>query len=340
MKKILTSVFLISFLHCYAQITLTYNNSGPKIGLISISVEADTNQLNSIDLTKTGPNTEWDFKNINGITSPDVVTYLSPSGNAFLQCFPTANIMGSDDSGGATFFSSSASGFSLLGTSTGDSCFILGNGLLAVKFPFTYNSSFKDTLAFKLPPPFDTLTGITLFSDVKADGYGKVSTILGTFDALRVLRKAKGSQEISPGINVVIEQESFEWLTNQHPIPVFSVIRQTVKVPIIGINRVTYTGTILTDVRSETEDNNLQDFIVFPNPAQDEIIVSNKLNNSTKIDVYNLTGQNVGRYALRNEDVKNNVKIDISNLQIGIYHFNISDKEGKIIGKGKFVKSN
>ncbi len=80
----------------------------------------------------------------------------------------------------------------------------------------------------------------------------------------------------------------------------------------------------------EVIDSN-QSFLVYPNPAEEQITFQLENNQKGIVHLYNVLGQNV----LEREISENNNTIDIQNLSNGVYYYNFeSDK----VYKGKIIK--
>lgn len=77
-----------------------------------------------------------------------------------------------------------------------------------------------------------------------------------------------------------------------------------------------------------------QDVTVYPNPASDEVNVVFDANSGIKtISIRNIIGKVVGNYKVTG----NSAKLNISNLQSGIYFLNLADAQGRIIAIKKFT---
>jgi len=81
---------------------------------------------------------------------------------------------------------------------------------------------------------------------------------------------------------------------------------------------------------TETE---LLNFRIYPNPASNELIIDGLNFNKMKFEIYNLIGQKINNGIL---EKTNSQKIDISNLQSGVYLLKISNEEK--VKTYKFIK--
>ncbi|MBK6731166.1 MAG: T9SS type A sorting domain-containing protein [Bacteroidetes bacterium] len=101
----------------------------------------------------------------------------------------------------------------------------------------------------------------------------------------------------------------------------------------IYIFRVDADGDLILDM----ENSPIQqfDFLVYPNPVSDYLIIKSQLIQSAFVEIYNMNGQLVNR----NEKLSTELKIDLSSLSSGIYTYRIFTEKG-LMQSGKFVKNN
>ncbi|MBK6731168.1 MAG: T9SS type A sorting domain-containing protein [Bacteroidetes bacterium] len=100
----------------------------------------------------------------------------------------------------------------------------------------------------------------------------------------------------------------------------------------IYIFRVDADGDLILDV----DDSPIQqfDFLVYPNPVSDYLIIKSQLIQFAFVEIYNMNGQLVNR----NEKLSTELKIDLSQLSAGIYTYRIFTDKG-VMQTGKFVKN-
>ena len=80
----------------------------------------------------------------------------------------------------------------------------------------------------------------------------------------------------------------------------------------------------------EISQNEIKDFTIFPNPAQDEINIWIKNDNKYTFKVVNTPGQIV--------TTTNTKTISLKGLSAGVYFLNIYSEKGSFIGSKKFIK--
>ena len=74
------------------------------------------------------------------------------------------------------------------------------------------------------------------------------------------------------------------------------------------------------------EDNNLADFSIFPNPANDRLTVASKNNPLSRVEIYNILGQRVFDF---NFSESSSVDFNISSLKSGMYLVKINNLTNK-----------
>lgn len=93
------------------------------------------------------------------------------------------------------------------------------------------------------------------------------------------------------------------------------------------------------DVAVGTKEYVLQndDFILYPNPASDEVIIASKIplyDPHFVVNIYDLSGKKVASQLI---DAEKENRINIKNLKNGMYYFHISDKDNKQIIRKKIT---
>ena len=140
-KTFLFSVLSIIFLNSNAQITIT----SADLATIGKVVFQAHDTLPTITPGNAGASQTWNFDTLNN-HKQDTMTFTNPTWGPFASMFPTSNIAVQSD-GGFMYLNNSASGLEFLGQAK-DSMIVKYNPVrLFLKFPATYNNSFKDTSA-------------------------------------------------------------------------------------------------------------------------------------------------------------------------------------------------
>lgn len=83
------------------------------------------------------------------------------------------------------------------------------------------------------------------------------------------------------------------------------------------------------------QDNKISQFLIYPNPAKDKLILNSKVGTGNlKTVIYTIEGKII---STQNLSFERQTSIDISNLSKGIYFMNLETEGGKIQTK-KFIK--
>lgn len=99
----------------------------------------------------------------------------------------------------------------------------------------------------------------------------------------------------------------------------------------IELPLVDFTGNLNETAFSSSEIN------IFPNPCNNEVFISEKINTSVEIYLYDITGRYIKNF---NCIIENNpVSLDLHDLKAGIYIMKISDNNGNIISVHKLLKT-
>ena len=107
------------------------------------------------------------------------------------------------------------------------------------------------------------------------------------------------------------------------------------EVPLLASVYIMFSGEDIGIKTSAIETVGSKDLDIFPNPASNSISISceNEKSGFTKIF------DQLGRLVLKEMSVGCEEKsIDISALDTGLYFVRMTDNEGRIVGRGKFVK--
>ncbi|MCK9320769.1 MAG: T9SS type A sorting domain-containing protein, partial [Bacteroidales bacterium] len=76
------------------------------------------------------------------------------------------------------------------------------------------------------------------------------------------------------------------------------------------------------------------DFIVYPNPAKDNITITTKQLEGGILSLYDIMGKEILRRRINNDETI----LDINSLKAGIYILKVLDKENSIVGNKKIIK--
>jgi len=328
-----------------AQITITQNDVATvgKVILRTHDTEKDT-MPGSINPGPAGANQTWNFSTL--ITgNVDTLLFTNPAWLPNGSNFPNANlaIINSSDSS-ETYLENNSTGLYIDGV-YGD---LSGQGMMALtfnptdvidKFSDTYNSTFQNTAVLKKDIPLSILPGLDsgrikhiVYRDSRTDGYGNVTTPLGTFPSLRhremvIVTDTIWIHNIAPPgwfiyTSTIDTVWHFSWWANNIG---FSLLEfDSTKAD--TIKNITWLKTMPTN-NAVNELSNSDELIVYPNPSADGEITVYGLQSPADIEIYNSLGKKV--YHSELETV--NPKLNISDLANGFYFLKIGNTAKKII---------
>jgi hypothetical protein len=272
MKSLLNTIALsCAFaLVAQAQITLTSANA-PVVGTAHRTRTVDTTAAKNLNIGQVGANRTWDFRNLALDPNEPVVltTFASKVGAPQAASFPTATIIsreGFTNDDGVTYFKINSAEWVQLGDADATQANVSQQPLTAFIYPFTFNSTFRDTITVENP---DFGISINLIGTTTGDAWGSIQTSLGTFNALRVRRIFAGDFSIQ-GIPINVGLQLTEWWTSQYSAPVLSHERIIFKSDLLGIADTSYEATLLTAQTVSSDD--IADNLVknaYPNPTTD-----------------------------------------------------------------------
>jgi len=304
---------LPSLLH--AQITITNADliNGPATYTVATALTAPGFNANT-----TGPNQNWDFSNLEALTTADE-TYVAVSSTPFAYQFLFNNpfdsqyqsshaapqegfpgVQGFEISDIFTYYKNTASDYRLTGMG------ISLNGIpLAAKsepvdkiyeFPLEFDNQTSAYTTTTFDVPTLLLYKMKQTRSNHVDGWGTLTTPAGTFQVLRV----KTTLDITDSISVEFEgfpftQEiprpqtiEYKWLANGYEVPLLTITETMGQVTGVRF----YDGPV-----SVEEQQPAPAYFVYPNPAADYIMLAG-IAQGTKYQIVNSGGKIVkeGRY--------------------------------------------
>lgn len=366
MKKIF--FFPLSALPVLLSAQITINSSNVvNAGEYVIQVNDTTP---SISPGTAGPNQTWNFSNLNNHTE-DTIQFVNPSTLQGYAYYPTANI-------GVPFPADSMNIFVL---KDNNALKILGfyaytNPPLSapisfrlITFPSTYNTAYTDNYSFVIntiyfgndpdgpgPHPMVDSLRVKRRGDINSiiDGWGNVTTPLGTFPSIRqnfreittdsIQMYATGQwQPLSPtmvallqmyGYNEVNKDTAYSlrWWSND----------ANVRINLVELNwdgnSTIYSATWLKASPSSSAVPAIADnssIHLYPNPASTYLSLELNKGITSQVSVYDMQGNIVCEKTF----TENRPSLNISSLPAGNYLITITDLHtGELIGKATFVK--
>jgi hypothetical protein len=328
-----------------AQISLTPVNM-PVNGTIVVNRDADSVWITRQNLGTPGANKTWNFTNITPLAGSANVatTYIPPAGTPFLSEFPGATLVGREGSGDEasySYFQTSATQFSIMGNASATNKAKFTPPVVGFRLPATYQTKATGTTMAVIDIGVADATGM-LNDTMEVDAWGRVTTPLGTFDALRVKRTQTGTLTVFGSIPLTFRNLIYEWWTTQYRAPVFSY--NLIDINVVGLQRLqTLGGNYLVSTTSSARDfQNLPAAVTFtPNPVNDHTVMTVKTDVSEPADlfIYNVSGQLVRtETGIQLNAGENRQDLPLGTLAPGTYVAILQGKT-RVLGRQEFVKT-
>lgn len=347
MKKTIT-LFLASFgvIISNAQITLT---SADFFGVGKILYEVNDTvtplTIGAINPGPAGANKTWNFSNLQ-ISTVDTMTATNPAWLPNGSKFPGANLAMLFNDGSAYYLKSNSTGVDIIGAEAGGGPFgmVLFNPTEKFEtFPDTYNSTFQNTSKFSVKDSFTQFTGAdsikveeTKVKNVKTDGWGTVTTPLGTYSCLRQRGQVTTTDSIFVHIAVFNQwtyvtgntssSYHFAWWANGVGLPLleFDSLNNDTISAVTWLKAIPAAGAV-------HENAAFKGLNTYPNPSTGKINISLPGTvSAATAEVYTAEGEKIGTSTLNGGKESS---IDLSKQANGVYYLQIKSKEGVITRK-------
>jgi len=368
-KSIITFFVFLAFMSViYAQTPIVVDASDMAVpgDIIRNSIFNGLDSLRGVSYTNNGDNVTWNFTNA-GWFKQKVDTFVNVDETRFASHYAgisnVAYNITKDDlpippglpisvnlKAGFAYMNTTASQFTQVGLGGDINVPMLGTTYYATfsvydtvdvlyKFPLTYNNRDSSTSYYL----FALNMGIynaQIFEHKKrvnfVDGWGSISTPLGTFNCIRMKSFCTIHDSISvPGfIDSAINRTTNEyiWLTKQHHEPVMRILESeangsmSYKVQYIDNDR--YLGISENDMSSAMN--------VYPNPAQNivSIDLSFLVQEDVNIELFNIVGEKVA--VIYKGDLAtgiHQIQYNAEDLEKGVYFIKLSSQNNKPLTK-------
>ncbi len=300
-----------------------------------------------------GASQTWNFSAL-GAHVVDTMTFTSPLWLPNGSSFPNANlaILNSSD-GSELYLQRNATGLFVEGA-YGDP---FGQGAMAVpfnpaeqliKFTDTYNTSFQNTSSAQGQFALTALPGVdsvrfkhTVNKDVLTDGWGNITTPLGTYASLR--HKGRVITSDTVWLHVIAPPQ---WVDAGPPYTTtdttwhFSWWASGVGFPLLEFDS-THADTIRNVVWLKTapfigginETANASGVASYPNPAVDQIHFEINNQDISFVELFDLSGKKILSLPAKNSRT---ITYNTESLSGGTYFYRAIDASGTMLGRGKF----
>ena len=327
-----------------AQITITQVDM-PSVGSVVVQAFDSTSFLNA---GSGGVNQTWNFSSLQN-HGEDTITFTNPSWTPYGSFFSGSNlaILTADQyDTSCTYLTVNSTGLSFDGQM---SSFNQGGavqfipGVKFIGLPATYQSSYNGSSSFDFSAAIDSMGDSVRFKEIynydsEIDGWGSVTTPLGSFNSLRqhfsidridsswAYTSFTGWQFYGVDTN---SSDEYRWWANNVKFPI-------VEMTIDGNGNLDGEIAWLKVQPTQSgiyETSSMADVSLFPNPAANEINIISTVSKANSVIILDGIGRQMNKISLENLSLKINTA-DYSN---GIYLYQISDKDGIILDKGRFV---
>lgn len=312
----------------------------------------------NVNIGSGGANQVYNFSNVTSSYHTTSTTHVvSPSSTPDASSFSTSTQAFTVDNTNyayATNSSSTYTGKGFAGNFAGQRLVVVYNpDYTQYTFPVTYNTHYTDNFSWQA-----TVTGSSvnapLYSNIRdyhtstvkdsIDGWGTVTTPVGTYNCLRIhrieyKRDSIEGQNIFPPTwshisTTLATSVSYIYLTKETKLPVVEVSYDTAHNPIVIYTNIQATPTDVPFAENINEGLN-----IYPNPASDNInITVYQPNRDGKLfmKLYNTVGAVVYEKELK-ADQNINENISLTNFSQGIYYLELRGSNQEFFARKKVV---
>lgn len=335
MKTLLLSTFVLGSIAALAQTpTLTTANilsSGESQTLYV--VDSNASNLDAI----AGSNVTWDYSALGGYGNTITESILTASSTDFPSSTLVDELQGNlsiyENVQGDTLFSQ---GYFFSEATLGDvTAQFTADEMKVMTYPFTYGDNFSDALdgTVLAPSLFPAAFPYTGFVTVTADGHGTLLLGSNTYtDVLRVKTVENSlAQTGLAGDIPIVRTQYYYYQPGSFDFPIFMHVNMTAAGNSISV---VYSKDMLP-ILSVDDLSQTAEVSVYPNPVKDDmnVKISSTENFIGELTVRNILGQEVYQKTVSVNSGSNNIKMDASNLNAGVYLVNLSSGKSNITKK-------
>ncbi len=355
MKKInfilslIISVGIINILK--AQITITRTDFG-NVGYVQ--AQAQDTLPAGIAPGSAGTNQTWNLAAMHEHYD-DTIHFVSPASTPFAANFPASNIAiaMTYSPGFFTYLNATTNSIKALGIGipagaiTNNSLTANYNPVLKVdSFPCNYLLAFNGNTQYTLqwdtaitvPFTFDSIRVRVHIADSTAfDGWGNVTTPMGTFASLRANNRqheidsifvhSPPSTWVSAGAPTLKFTQKYAWYTNSMGYALCELTMDTTSSTVksatwLKVSPLSVANSIIREDRN-----------IYPNPAQNEISYMNNDEQVSKLNIYDASGREI--YSC--EVLSGLNKLNTSTFKNGLYIYRMLKSDGNVAQSGRFM---
>ncbi|MBI1223787.1 MAG: T9SS type A sorting domain-containing protein [Bacteroidetes bacterium] len=349
MKKIFQIAVVLAFLPAFtnAQITIQADEVNP-LGVFAIQ-SRDTSIEASISPGGTGMQT-WDFSMLDNDSSDSLAFYPADE-TAYFSLFPNANLATTLDSIAIIYLEKTNDHIATFGTYgtftiepyTVTTAFKYDPPQTIIKFPLELNQTYSETVigtaqvkGSEVGFPLDSVRSITTTNrNVVVDGYGTLTSPIGTFDVLRSTEVEVSYDSIvylNNGIWTFLSKTTpktityHNWWTNQFNLS-FPVVQYKIS-PGIDTSMIWLNEFVSATHNSKT----FLDVKISPNPTSNFLQVDLPEGFVGQMEIFDMLGHRM----LVQPAVSATESINVQALTAGTFILVLKDKRGKVAGFERF----
>ena len=321
-----------------------------------------------ISVGPAGANQNWNFTGILNAHTIDTLSFVQLADAANYSDFPSTNLVIPVNIAGDLLYAiNGTTELSVIATTENKILFPGGVKTTIVKtntpaekmieFPSTYNTSFTDLHRSFTQYYFGSVPTITVsanhnkgcgFSDslrenttfyktVLVDAWGTISTLAGTYDAIR-FKETKITHDTIEGHDGLLDAwflhktkadstVTYYWYANNVGVPLLTATMDSTGAVKKAIWLVAPLGT--TGINEMTLSSNIN---VYPNPAQNQITFDTDASKGNSITIYDIMGRLIDSCPISSD----RFTINTSNYSNGVYTYSLYDKKKNCVNRGKF----
>lgn len=338
MKKIYVAFVLVNLVNgLAAQPVLTDENFNPLPGESGTEYDFDATDF---DPGPSGPGMTWNYP-VLALATPHTLNVFPAHATPYGLEFSGANIAVTGNMLYYNYYLAHDNGLEYLGYTNNVFTMPLSNPALIYTYPFTFLSVISDSLEGYVTTG-DEWTHRWGQVVTEADGYGTLVTPLGSYmDVLRIKQVWTYDDEVYDGSTTTVYHHTdthYYWVTEGVHFPLLTYAEK--KTVGGATTELSYSATYMDPASITTglgdEEAFTKGFIMYPNPARSVFVslwVNHNKNEEVNVIVWDATGKQKTSGTCQLTEGNNQLLLDISTLNAGIYFVGISNLSGKTVRK-------
>lgn len=348
MKKIYLSILTaLAGFSLHAQ--LTQANQAPTVGYSYQLFHCDSSA--AVSPGASGANANWNFSTIT--TYSNLVSNFATASISNAS-FPSATVAVASSPSNTSYYSSTATNLNYYGGNVTvgpvSATLIYTTAAVVASYPMNLNttntSAIGGTINVVSPPVSGTFLGNC---KILADGSGTL-TLPGTNSTFTNVLRVVTSQTInvtvtSPPISGTLTEVTYDYYAAGIRNPIFTIATATANIPGFGVNTQTVvtrdknavntvtttppTGTVGINEASATVFN----LNVYPNPSSSYVQFATESVDAKQVSIYDVTGKLIDRQNFTD----GKIKLDVSELNIGLYIYTVTGTNNRALKTGKIT---